>query len=172
MTLSRRDTLAGLAAFAAASPALAAARPRSVYLLRGFAGLFFSRGMDALGGELQARGVSVWIGSYAAAPLAAALMAADLRAGRSVGVAGHSLGGDAALAIGDGAAFVVSIDPTPGCPPRPRARRVINFHSTLPGLGGGRPAHVDQDIALAIDHVPMASCAQVHRTVLSLALEA
>jgi hypothetical protein len=149
----------------------ARASSRVVYLMRGALGFMFSTGLDGLAAELQARGISTWLGSYIEAVAVRAMIEKDLRAGIRVGIVGHSLGGNAAIADGEGAALIVTIDPTPSVGARPaHVGRLINFRSTLGGLGGGCPAGASEDHPLAIDHVSMAGASVVHRTVIAAAL--
>ncbi len=168
---TRRTVIAGLAT-SVACPAIANSRQdRGIYLLRGLFGNFFSTGFDALAQELRARGISTWIGSWSEASGVRGMMLKDRARGIRVGLIGHSLGGNAAAREGEGANLIVTVDPTPAVGPRPaHVGRLINFRSTLGGLGGGCPAGADEDHRLPIDHVSLAGASIVHRTVIAAAM--
>lgn len=126
-------------------PVVRPTKAASVYLMRGFLGIF-SLGMDRLNGQLKAAGVKTKIVGHTAWPGVAAEIAAEqaLHPGQHapVVIVGHSLGANAALLVGYELGkqgipvdLVVTVDPTSSRPISPVVKRYLNIY--LPGDGFG-----------------------------------
>jgi hypothetical protein len=144
--------------FAASSvqPAVAKAQPRgSVYLFLGLLNVF-STGLDALSGELKAKGVhntamnyGGWMGPAADIKVR---WAKDKNATRPIVLVGHSFGADAAIAMaadlgkkGIPVDLIVIFDATQRQPVPANVRHLINFYGATDGVGkklaGGKGFH-------------------------------
>lgn len=104
MRLSRRETLAGIAASTFAISAAAAAGPRvRVYAIRGLTGSLFSHGMVILTDQLnQYRGIQCTVEDHGFAycenaPLIAENAVSAAKLGQKIVLIGHSYGGDCAV---------------------------------------------------------------------------
>lgn len=126
-------------------PVVQPTKAASVYLMRGFLGIF-SLGMDRLNGQLKAAGVKTKIVGHTAWPGVVAEIAAEqaLHPGQHapVVIVGHSLGANAALLVGYELGkqgipvdLVVTVDPTSSRPISPVVKRYLNIY--LPGDGFG-----------------------------------
>lgn len=119
------------------------ARGSSVYLLRGFAGVF-SAGLDAIETQLRSAGVDAHIGGHLAwRSVADAIVARQAQAGGGpVILIGHSLGANAAISIAEmlepqniGVRYLATFaatapDPLPG-----NVERAVNFFFSRDGWG-------------------------------------
>ena len=128
---------------AAAPPA--PTRAASVYLMRGFLGIF-SLGMDRLNTSLKADGVKTRILGHTGWPGVVAEIQAEqaLHPGQHVPVVivGHSLGGNAALQAGAVLGkqgfpvdLVVTVDPTMSQPISPVVKRYLNIYMSGDAFG-------------------------------------
>jgi len=126
-------------------PVVQPTKAASVYLMRGFLGIF-SLGMDRLNGQLKAAGVKTKIVGHTAWPGVVAEIAAEQarHPGQHapVVIVGHSLGANAALLVGYELGkqgipvdLVVTVDPTSSRPISPVVKRYLNIY--LPGDGFG-----------------------------------
>lgn len=128
-----------------APPVVQPTKAASVYLMRGFLGIF-SLGMDRLNAQLKAAGVKTKIVGHTGWPGVVAEIAAEqaLHPGQHapVVIVGHSLGANAALLAGYQLGqqgipvdLVVTVDPTSSRPISPVVKRYLNIY--LPGDGFG-----------------------------------
>jgi hypothetical protein len=128
-----------------APPVVQPTKAASVYLMRGFLGIF-SLGMDRLNAQLKAAGVKTKIIGHTGWPGVVAEIAAEqaLHPGQHapVVIVGHSLGANAALLAGYQLGkqgipvdLVVTVDPTSSRPISPVVKRYLNIY--LPGDGFG-----------------------------------
>ena len=128
-----------------APPVVQPTKAASVYLMRGFLGIF-SLGMDRLNAQLKAAGVKTKIIGHTGWPGVVAEIAAEqaLHPGQHapVVIVGHSLGANAALLVGYELGkqgipvdLVVTVDPTSSRPISPVVKRYLNIY--LPGDGFG-----------------------------------
>lgn len=126
-------------------PVVQPTKAASVYLMRGFLGIF-SLGMDRLNGQLKAAGVKTKVLGHTGWPGVVAEIAAEqaLHPGQHapVVIVGHSLGANAALLAGYELGkrgipvdLVVTVDPTSSRPISPVVKRYLNIY--LPGDGFG-----------------------------------
>jgi hypothetical protein len=126
-------------------PVVQPTKAASVYLMRGFLGIF-SLGMDRLNAQLKAAGVKTKIVGHTGWPGVVAEIAAEqaLHPGQHapVVIVGHSLGANAALLAGYQLGkqgipvdLVVTVDPTSSRPISPVVKRYLNIY--LPGDGFG-----------------------------------
>lgn len=120
-----------------------ATRQGEVYLLRGFADVF-SRGLDEMGAELDAKGVVAHVQGHLTWRTVAAKIIEDRRlyGRRPVILIGHSLGANAVISIAEKlaaagirvdylATFAATApDPVPG-----NVRRVVNYYFATNGWG-------------------------------------
>ncbi len=123
------------------------AEPRGrAYLYRGVAGLIYSRGMDSLAARIRRAGLSATVSTYL-------LWREDIdqairdyrRDGAPITIIGHSMGGDAAVAIAERlnaenipVSLLVTYDPTriaDDVPPN--VERYINIYQSSNVMGGG-----------------------------------
>ncbi len=133
-------------------------RAASVYLMRGFLGIF-SLGMDRLNEQLKAEGIKTRILGHTGWPSVVADISAEaaLHPGRHVPVVlvGHSLGGNAVLQAasilgkqGIPVDLVVTVDPTMSGPISPAVKRYLNIYMSDDGLGAKLAANgkrIDND---------------------------
>ena len=133
-------------------------RAASVYLMRGFLGIF-SLGMDRLNEQLKAEGIKTRILGHTGWPGVVADISAEaaLHPGRHVPVVlvGHSLGGNAVLQAasilgkqGIPVDLVVTVDPTMSGPISPAVKRYLNIYMSADGLGAKLAANgkrIDND---------------------------
>ncbi|MCX5480592.1 hypothetical protein OSH08_16435 [Kaistia geumhonensis] len=126
-------------------PVVQPTKAASVYLMRGFLGIF-SLGMDRLNDQLKAAGVKTKIIGHTRWPGVVSEIAAEqaLHPGQHapVVIIGHSLGANAALLAGYELGkqgipvdLVVTVDPTSSRPISPVVKRYLNIY--LPGDGFG-----------------------------------
>lgn len=130
----------------------------SVYLFRGFMGIF-SLGMDQLDAKLKARGVKTRLLMHFAWPTVVDEIVAEAKSqprGRyPLVLIGHSLGGNAVLALsaelarrGVPTTLVVTVDPTQAGPITPSVGRYLNIyvkHGLLGAELAGKSKVIDND---------------------------
>jgi thioesterase domain-containing protein len=139
---------AGEASALAATAAGTAQAPRGhAYLLRGLIGDIFSRGMDQLAGELNARGIPARAhGVFEWSAVAEAAVRAHRADGAPIILIGHSTGGDNVIAMAERlktanvpVALLVTFDPTPIADPVPsNVRHALNVYQSTNPIGGGQ----------------------------------
>ncbi len=181
---------------AAADPAAAVApladaqipagpRPR-VYLFRGFAGIVFSRGMDALAERIEQAGFPATVNEAVICPVIAKDAISDYRANPAPIVAvGHSVGAACAIAfagmLGDEnipVSLVVTTDPNRIAGDVPKnVERYINIFQSTSVLGGrdvkpgkgfaGHYASYDLKEHQDISHLNIEKMTTIHEQVLS-----
>ncbi len=124
---------------------VAPTKAASVYLMRGFLGVF-SLGMDRLDASLRAKGVKTRILSHTGWPSVVSEILAEqaLHPGQHapVVIVGHSLGGNAALQAGYVLGkqgfpvdLVVTVDPTMSRPISPVVKRYLNVYMSGDAFG-------------------------------------
>jgi pimeloyl-ACP methyl ester carboxylesterase len=150
-----------------------------VILLKGLADVF-SNGMDALGVELQRRGIAARVTSHAAGPALADDIARDYRAGARgpIVLVGHSFGADAAAEMANQlneskvpVALLVAFGTTASTQLTPNVARAVNYYQSssawrgrlLPGAGfHGSLANIDLDKMPGINHFNIDKVDRLH----------
>lgn len=149
-TLAAGLVLAGASVPAAAvepgmvSPPAAAAQPR-VYLFRGFAGVVFARGLDALAARIERTGITATVNEAVTCPVIAREAAAAYRSNPApIVVIGNSVGGACAVGFAEmlegeniPVGLVVTLDPNRIARDVPaNVERYINLFQSGSVLGG------------------------------------
>jgi LysM repeat protein len=139
------STVYSLLGQALADPIGSADQRARVYLFRGFAGVIFSRGMDALAEKIEQAGFSTSVSEAMTCPIVAKQAIADYRANPApIVVVGHSVGAACALVFAEmldaesiPVSLVVTTDPARIAPDvGPNVARYITIYQSNSVLGG------------------------------------
>lgn len=173
----------------APAPASAQKSQGSIYFLRGLLNVF-SRGMDRLSGQLEAKGIRSRVTNYTHWKEFAVLLASQYRTDKSltpVIIVGHSLGADAAINMGNYLAsngvpvrLIVAFDAVDGgSPVGAGIQEVINFYKS-DGVGRvikasssfkGKLVNIDVADRKGIDHLNIEKDETLHEEVIAKVTE-